>query len=46
MAVVSPAEDAELTALRDQCTWFLAGHGPMRAAEMLATIPPDCAVDR
>src|SRR5215469_1864972 len=46
MAVMTPAEDAELTALRDQCTKFLAGHGPMRAAAMLETIPPDCAVDR
>jgi threonine aldolase len=46
MAVMTPAEDAELTALRDQCSRFLAGHGPMRAAEMLATIPPDCAIDR
>src|SRR5262249_55185190 len=46
MAVMTPAEDAELNALRDQCTRFLAGHGPMRAAEMLATIPPDCAIDR
>jgi len=46
MAVMTPAEDAGLTALRDQRTRFLAGHGPMRAAEMLATIPPDCAVDR
>src|SRR5215467_2564659 len=46
MAVMTAAEDAEITALRDQCTKFLAGHGPMRAAEMLATIPSDCAVDR
>src|SRR5215472_14982335 len=46
MAVMTPAEDAEVTALREQCTRFLGGHGPMRAAEMLATIPPDCVVDR
>jgi len=46
MAVMTAAEDAEITALRDQCTKFLVGHGPMRAAEMLATIPSDCAVDR
>ena len=38
--------DDELSALRDGCTRFLAGHGPVRAAELLATIPPDTAVDR
>jgi len=43
---MTPADDSDLTALRDQCTRFLGGHGPMRAAEMLATIPPDCVVDR
>jgi threonine aldolase len=46
MAVMSPADDAELNALRDRCTRFLVGHGPMRAADMLATIPRDSAVDR
>ena len=38
--------DDELAALRDSCTRFLAGHGPVRAADLLATIPPDTAVDR
>jgi threonine aldolase len=36
---------AEQAALRDQCTTFLAGHGPVRAGDMLATIPPGTAVD-
>ena len=44
-----PAADhpdlAELTALRDQCTRFLRGHGPVRAADLLATVPPDTAPD-
>ena len=33
-------------ALRDQCTVFLAGHGPVSAAGLLAGIPSDTAVDR
>jgi len=33
-------------ALRDQCTVFLAGHGPVSAAGLLASIPADTAVDR
>lgn len=37
---------ADLAALRDQCTRFLHGHGPVRAADMLATIPADSIVDR
>ena len=45
-----PATDelslAEQTALRDQCTLFLAGHGPVTAAGLLASIPADTAVDR
>jgi threonine aldolase len=40
-----PSDD-ELSALRDSCIRFLAGHGPVRAADLLATIPPDTAVDR
>jgi threonine aldolase len=40
------ADDADIAALRDQCTRFLHGHGPVRAADMLATIPQDCEVDR
>jgi len=43
---MSPANDADLTALRDRCTKFLHGHGPVRAADLLATIPADTAVDR
>jgi threonine aldolase len=33
-------------ALRDQCTRFLAGHGPVSAADLLAGIPPDTVTDR
>ena len=36
----------DLTALRAACTRFLLGHGPVRAADLLATIPPDTEVDR
>src|ERR1022692_940431 len=39
------ADDDELSALRDQCTRFLYGHGPLRAADLLATTPPETAVD-
>jgi threonine aldolase len=45
-----PANDelspAEQDALRDQCTRFLAGHGPVRAADLLASIPPGTIPDR
>jgi threonine aldolase len=41
--VMSPDE---LTALRAQCTRFLAGHGRLTTAEMLATIPGDTVFDR
>ena len=37
---------AEQATLRDQCTVFLTGHGPVSAAELLAGIPADTAVDR
>ena len=45
-----PATD-ELTfsdenALRDQCTVFLTGHGPVTAAALLASIPADTVPDR
>jgi threonine aldolase len=40
-----PADD-DISRLRDSCTRFLVGHGPVRAADLLATIPPDTAVDR
>ncbi len=36
----------DISALRDRCTRFLNGHGPERAADLLATIPPDTEVDR
>lgn len=38
-------DEEELTALRDRCTRFLAGHGPVNAAAMLATIPADTKPD-
>ena len=37
---------AEELALRDQCTVFLAGHGPVTAAGLLSTIPTDTVPDR
>jgi threonine aldolase len=40
------ATDADLADLRSRCTQFLFGHGPVRAADLLATIPADTAVDR
>src|SRR6201986_3204175 len=36
----------EQAALRDQCTVFLANHGPVRAADLLASIPADTVPDR
>jgi threonine aldolase len=46
MPAVDELTLAEETALRDQCTVFLAGHGPVTAAALLASIPADTAVDR
>jgi threonine aldolase len=43
---MSNDDDADITALLDRCTRFLNLHGPVRAADMLATIPQDCVVDR
>src|SRR6266550_1830485 len=37
---------AEQAALRDQCSVFLAGHGRVTAADLLAGIPADTATDR
>ena len=37
---------ADLAALRATCTRFLTGHGAGRAADLLATIPPDTQTDR
>jgi len=42
----TPDSAAELAALRATCTRFLAWHGPGRAADLLATIPPDTVTDR
>jgi threonine aldolase len=38
--------DEEALTLRRDCTRFIAGHGPDDVAELLATIPPDTALDR
>ena len=38
--------DDELRALRDSCTRWLGGHGLPTAGDLLASIPPDTAVDR
>ena len=35
-----------LAALRGRCDRTLGGHGPIRADDLLASIPPDTAVDR
>jgi threonine aldolase len=39
-------ETEHLDALRDGCTRFLCGHGPVRVAELVATIPAATVVDR
>ncbi len=36
----------EQAALRDQCTVFLVGHGPVSAADLLAGIPAGTVPDR
>jgi len=36
----------DLAALRLTCERALTGHGPQTAADLLATIPPDTAIDR
>ncbi|MGY1856498.1 threonine aldolase family protein [Modestobacter sp. SYSU DS0290] len=38
--------DDDLRALRDACDRALTGHGPARAADLLATIDPATAIDR
>jgi threonine aldolase len=38
--------DDDLRALRNSCTHALAGHGPQRAADLLATVPTGTEVDR
>ena len=42
-AEISPSEQ---DALRARCTRFLASHGPVRPADMLAAIPADTVPDR
>lgn len=44
--VTSASAANEVDALRAACTRFLSGHGPVRAADLLATIPADTQVDR
>ena len=42
-------DSREQAALRDQCTVFLTGHGPVRPADLLATPArsrPSCAGSR
>jgi threonine aldolase len=39
-------DDDDISALRDQCTRFLQGHGPVRAQDLIATIPADTEIDR
>jgi threonine aldolase len=46
MTAIDEPCPAEQAALRGQCTVFLAGHGPVSAAGLLAGIPADTAVDR
>jgi threonine aldolase len=36
----------DLSTLRERCTRFLGGHGQVRPADLLATIPPDTEPDR
>jgi threonine aldolase len=38
--------DDDLEALKEHCDRALAGHGPTWAADLLATVAPDTAVDR
>jgi threonine aldolase len=46
MPVTDELSPAEQAALRDQCTRFLTGHGPVTAAGLLASIPADTVPDR
>jgi threonine aldolase len=39
------SDDEELRALREKCTRFLQGHGPVSPAQMLATIPASSQTD-
>src|SRR6516164_9987385 len=46
MPAIEEMSLAEQRELRDQCTVFLAGHGPVTAAGLLAGIPADTVTDR
>jgi threonine aldolase len=46
MPAVEEMSLAEERELRDQCTVFLTGHGPVTAAGLLAGIPADTVADR
>jgi threonine aldolase len=46
MPVADELSLAEQTALRDQCSVFVVGHGPVTAARMLGGIPADTVPDR
>src|SRR5262250_1641489 len=46
MPAIEEMSVAEQRELRDQCTVFLAGHGPVTAAGLLAGIPADTVTDR
>src|SRR6266576_4325165 len=46
MPAAEEMSTAEQAALRDQCSVFLAGHGRVTAADLLAGIPADTATDR
>jgi threonine aldolase len=46
MPAPSDCLTADLIALRAACTRFVHGHGPVRAADLLATVPADTVPDR
>jgi threonine aldolase len=46
MPAIDELSLAEQAALRGQCTRFVAGHGPVTAAGLLAGIPADTVTDR
>ena len=46
MPATKELSDAEQAALRARCSVFLAGHGQVTAADLLADIPASTATDR
>ena len=46
MPAIEEMSHAEQRELRDQCTVFVAGHGPVTAAGLLVGIPADTVADR